>query len=173
MKILIFLLFPNLAFAVNLMVCNGDFALCAASGATLTGKTIRVDGKEFSEAMAVCPVLKGRSLADSDLMKGSCKAPPGKVWSLFSADTTYPQAPDWTPVTAKPRQYTMTKDMGMSNMWSFICDKQPKKVNGVTLANCYGPVNESPWNAAHLVPGTNIITQAPIEVLYPVGGNLP
>jgi hypothetical protein len=55
-------------------------------------------------------------------------------------------------------------------MWSFICDKQ-KLVNGVQLANCYGPINESPLTNGHIKPGAKIITDAPAGVLNPVGGN--
>ena len=78
-KLLLLILFSGNAFAsgINFMVCNGEFALCAASASVPTGKTIRVDGKEFQEGMAVCPVLKGKAVANYDLMKGSCHVPPG------------------------------------------------------------------------------------------------
>ena len=164
-----------LAGGVNLMICNGEFALCAASASVPTGKTIRVDGKEFQEGMAVCPVLTGKSIANSDLMKGSCKAPPGKVWSLFSTVTEYPQAPSWAVVTMTPRTFVTTTAAGggMSNQWSFLCDKQAKKTNNVQLANCFGPINESPWNNGHVVPGSTAFTAAPVGAANPVGGNVP
>ena len=69
------------------------------------------------------------------------------------------------------RTFVLSKTEGMSNMWAMICDKQAKKVNGVTLASCYGPINESPFNNGHIKPGTTIITDAPVGVLNPVGGN--
>lgn len=167
--------FPAFAGGVNLMICNGQFALCAASASVPTGKTIRVDGKEFPEGMAVCPVLTGRSIANSDLMKGSCKAPAGKVWSLFSTVTEYPQAPDWNVVTMTTRQFVTTSEPGggMSNQWSFLCDLQAKKVNNVKLAYCYGPINESPWNNGHVPIGTTAFTAAPVGAANPVGGNFP
>ncbi|MCG3775824.1 MAG: hypothetical protein JW395_2670 [Nitrospira sp.] len=59
----------------------------------------------------------------------------------------------------------------MSNQWSFLCDKQAKLVNGVQLASCYGPINESPLTNGHIKPGAKIITDAPSGVLNPVGGN--
>ena len=174
-KLLILALLPFSVSAANLMICNGEFALCAASASNPTGKTIRVDGKEFQEGMAVCPVLTGKAVANADLMKGSCKAPPGKVWSLFSTVTAYPQAPSWTVVTMTPRTFTTTTEAGggMSNQWSFLCAKQVKKTNGVTLANCYGPINESPWNNGHVPPGTMSFTAAPVGAANPVGGNVP
>ena len=79
--------------APDLMMCNGEYALCAASGSTPTGKMITVKGKVFQEGMAVCPVLTGRSVANGALMNNSCDAPTGKVWSLFSTVSEAPQAP--------------------------------------------------------------------------------
>jgi len=175
-KLLLLILFSGNAFAsgINFMVCNGEFALCAASASVPTGKTIRVDGKEFQEGMAVCPVLKGKAVANYDLMKGSCQAPPGKVWSLFSTVTEYPQAPSWAVVTMTPRTFVTNTEPGggMSNQWAMMCVKQAKKVNGVQLANCYGPINESPWNNGHVPPGTASFTAAPLGAANPVGANI-
>ena len=97
--ILIFALLAGSAQAMDLSICNGQFALCAASSTMPTGKTIVVNGKKFAEGVAVCPILTGKGIADLSLMNGSCKAAPGKVWSLFSTVTSYPQAPTWA-VTA-------------------------------------------------------------------------
>ena len=170
-KLLLLALLPVNVFAADLMVCNGEYALCAASGSTPTGKTITVKGKVFQEGMAVCPVLTGRSVANGALMNNTCNAPPGKVWSLFSTVSEAPQAPTWAVAPLVHRTFVLSKTEGMSNMWAMICDKQAKKVNGVTLASCYGPINESPFNNGHIKPGTTIITDAPVGVLNPVGGN--
>jgi len=170
-KLLLLLLLPANVFATELMICNGEYALCAASGSTPTGKKIMVKGKEFAEGMAVCPVLTGRSVANGALMNKSCDAPPGKVWSLFSTVSEAPQAPSWAVAPLVKRSFILGKDSGMSNMWSFICDKQAKKTNGAQLASCYGPINESPFTNGHIKPGTTIITDAPVGVLNPVGGN--
>jgi hypothetical protein len=169
-KLLLLALFPVTVSAADLMICNGEYALCAASGSTPTGKTITVKGKVFQEGMAVCPVLKGRSVANGALMKNSCDAPPGKVWSLFSTVTEAPQAPSWAVAPLVHRTFVLSKTEGMSNMWSFICDKQ-KLVNGVQLASCYGPINESPLTNGHVKMGSTIVTDAPAGVLNPVGGN--
>jgi hypothetical protein len=60
----------------------------------------------------------------------------------------------------------------MSNMWSFECVKT-KKVNGVQLADCFGPLNESPFDGGHVKAGSTVVTQAPVGATFPVGGNLP
>ena len=172
MKKLLFLaLLPFSVAAADLMICNGEYALCAASGSTPTGKKIMVKGQSFAEGMAVCPVLTGRSIANPALMNNSCDAPAGKVWSLFSTVSEAPQAPSWAVAPLVKRSFILGKDWGMSNQWSFLCDKQVKKVHGVQLASCYGPLNESPFTNGHIKPGTTIITDAPSGVLNPVGGN--
>jgi len=170
-KLLLLALFPVTVSAADLMICNGEYALCAASGSTPTGKMITVKGKVFAEGMAVCPVLKGRSVANGALMKNSCDAPPGKVWSLFSTVTEAPQAPSWAVAPLVHRTFVLSKTEGMSNLWSFICDKQTKLVNGAQLASCYGPINESPLTNGHVKMGSTIVTDAPAGVLNPVGGN--
>lgn len=175
-RLLLLVLFcANANAADNMMVCNGEFALCAASGSVPTGKTIRVQGKEFQEGVAVCPVLTGRSIANKNFLKGDCKAPPGKVWSLFSSITEYPQAPDWNVVTMTPRVFVTNNEPGggMSNQWSFLCEKQAKKINGVQLANCYGPINESPWTNGRVSFGTSAFSAAPAGTPNPVGADIP
>ena len=163
--------------AQTIAICKGEYALCAASPTTLTGNLIKVNGKTFKEGVAVCPVLTGAAVANMDLMQGSCDAPKGKVWSLFGVppQTAYPQAPDWSVQPAVFRSFKVgdTPTTGMSNMWSFLCTKQTKQVNGVTLASCYGPVMESPWTGNHVVSGETAFTQAPVGASYPVGGNVP
>ena len=163
--------------AQTIKICHGEYALCAASASTLTGNLIKVNGKTFKEGVAVCPVLTGAAVANMDLMGGSCDAPKGKVWSLFGVppQTAYPQAPDWTVQPAVFRSFKVgdTPTTGMSNQWSFLCTKQIKQVNGVTLASCYGPVMESPWTGNHVVAGETAFTQAPVGASYPVGGNVP
>ena len=170
-KLLLFLLLPISVSAADLMICQGEYALCAASGSTPTGKKITVKGKVFAEGMAVCPVLKGRSVANGALMNNSCEAPAGKVWSLFSTVTEAPQAPSWVVAPLVHRSFILSKTEGMSNQWSFLCDKQAKLINGVQLASCYGPINESPATNGHVKMGSKIITDAPLGVLNPVGGN--
>ena len=158
MKYLLPFLLVGAAYAEPaLIMCNGQYALCAASPTTPTSKTMVINGVTFQEGTSVCPVLTGKSVGDRNLI-GSCK-PPGKnmVWSLFSTEMNYPQAPSWAVVKAQPRTFVT----------------RPKKVNGATLADCLGPLNESPWNGAVVPAGASVVTSAPVGSAYPVGGNLP
>lgn len=162
--------------ALTIQVCKGEFALCAASPTTpVPGQTITVNGKVFPLGTSVCPVLKGPALADMDLMNQSCANPaPGKVWSLFQARDSFPQAPTWANTPAAFRKFTTTTAAGggMSNMFSFPCTVRSKKINGTKLADCYGPMNESPTGVA-VTPGTQVMTQSPAGAVDPVGGPTP
>ena len=177
-KLLLFLLLPISVSAADLMICQGEYALCAASPSVPTGKKMKVKGKTFLEGKAVCPVLKGASVANGALMNNSCKPPPGKskVWSLFGIPplSEFPQAPTWAVTPALTRAWTLgeTPTTGMSNMWSFPCTKT-KVVNGVQLAECLGPLQESPFTNSHVKPGETAFTQAPVGATYPVGGTVP
>ena len=166
------------AFAGSISICHNEYALCAASPTTPTGKMMTVNGKKFREGVAVCPVLTGDSIANLSLMKGSCNSPDGTektVWSLFGVPpvTSFPQAPTWANVPAVFRTFTIgeTPTTGMSNMWSFPCKVQAEKVNGAKLASCYGPIMESPFTNRHVKPGQLGFTQAAVGATWPVGGN--
>jgi hypothetical protein len=52
-----------------LRIHEGAYAFCGASGAEPTGKKMIVQGVEYDEGCAICPVLDGPSLA-SLAMKG-------------------------------------------------------------------------------------------------------
>ena len=176
--LLIALLLPVSALADNsikLALCHGQYALCAASSTEPTGETIYVNGVAFAEGVAVCPVMHGVSIANLALMNGSCEAPKGKVWSLFAPLKSYPQAPTWAVTPAVIRTFVTTAGVGggMSNMWSFPCTVRPKRVNGVTLSDCKGPMNESPWTGTLIPAGTTVGTAAPVGAANPVGGNFP
>jgi len=161
--------------AEPLHICKGQFAFCGASGTIPTGKDIVVLGKTFKEGVSVCPVMTGDAIANFTLMQNSCKAPPGKVWSLFASFKSVPQAPNWGAAPTVTRTFVTTTEPGggMSNMFSFPCTVRPKKVNGAKLSDCYGPLNESPWDAGTVAVGTEIMTQAPAGVSDPVGGPTP
>ena len=160
----------------SLAICHSAYALCASSATVaVPGKTVTVNGNVFPMGVSVCPVLRGESIADLSLMGGSCKAPKGKVWSLFSNVKNYPVAPSWKSVAVTDRTFTSTSKPGggFSNMWSMPCTVRPEKVNGVTLADCVGPMNESPWTSTTVPPGAKIGTAAPVGFPNPVGGNFP
>jgi hypothetical protein len=173
MTLALFLAVP--AFAEPLHICKGQFAFCGASGTTPTGKDIIVLGQTFKEGMSVCPVMTGDAVANFTLMQNSCDAPKGKVWSLFASFKSVPQAPTWENLPTVTRTFVTTNAPGggMSNMWSMLCDIQPKQVNGVTLANCYGPMNESPWTNQPVPVGATFVTQAAVGSPNPVGGRVP
>ena len=163
------------AMASNYQICTGEFALCAASPATPTGKTIMVNTANqpvaFPEAVAVCPVLQGTAIADvtGGNMKGSCAPPHGdKVWSLFAARPVFPQAPDWKPTKAQFRSFVVSPSTPISNMFSFACTK----IRGTRQANCYGAINEN-LSGATVSDGTTAVTEAPVGATYPVSGPLP
>jgi hypothetical protein len=109
-------------------------------------------------------------------MNGSCKSPKGKVWSLFGVPpvASFPQAPTWDTVTAVGRTFVIgnTPTTQMSNMWSFPCEIQAQKINGVKLASCYGPIMESPFNGDYAKVGQTAVTQAPEGSTYSVSGNI-
>jgi hypothetical protein len=54
--------------AARYQICTGEFAFCGASSAVPTGNLITVNTPtgtaQFNEAMAVCPVMNGSSVAD-------------------------------------------------------------------------------------------------------------
>ena len=161
-----------------LAICVGAYALCASSGAELTTETIVVNGKSFRKGHAICPVLIGPAIANMSLMNNSCASPDGTlktVWSLFGnlQGRPYPQAPSWASAAPVYRQFTTAAGpgLGMSNMWSFPCVVRPKKTNGAILADCFGPLNESPFTSDHVLPGTEVTTGAPLGAPNPVGGN--
>jgi len=158
-----------------LQICHNEYALCAASSTEKTGGKVSVDGVLFDQGVSVCPVLSGNSIADMNLTGGTCDAPEGQVWSTFSAATEFPQLPDWKVKPAVHRTFTTTAKPGggMSNMWSYPCIVRKEPVNGVKLADCYGPLNESPWTSGVVPVGSEVITDAPKGVPNPVGGNLP
>jgi len=175
MKYLLFLFVASAYAEPALVMCHGKYALCAASPTTPTGKTMVINGVTFQEGTSVCPVLTGKAVGDQNLI-GSCKPPKGKhmVWSLFSTEMNYPQAPTWAVVKAQPRTFVTTAGAGgMANQWSYPCVIRPKKINGATLADCLGPLNESPWGGAVVPIGATVVTSAPVGSAYSVGGNLP
>jgi hypothetical protein len=164
-----------------LVVVEGKFAFCGASAAKPTGDTITVEGKEFLEGVAACPVMDGPSIANNILVPNPSITPDSTdktVWSYFWYYDSVPQAPTWENLPTVNRTFTIanTPETSMSNMWCMPCKILPKKVNGVTIAECYGPLNELAFPMrralrAHL--GQTSVTQAPVGATYPVGTIIP
>lgn len=162
-----------------LVLVKGKFAFCGASGAELTGRTIEVQGKKFLEGKSICPVLDGISMANTMLVGNPSITPDSTdktVWSYFWYFDSVPQAPTWDLLPTVNRSFTVTKTQGMSNMFCMPCKVLKDKVNGVTLAECYGAINEAAVplrRALRVVEGETSITQAPEGASYPVGTIIP
>ena len=162
-----------------LVLVKGKFAFCGASGAELTGRTIEVQGKTFLEGKSICPVLDGISLANLMLVGNPSITPDSTnntVWSYFWYLDSVPQAPTWDNLPTVNRSFVITKTQGMSNMFCMPCKVLKEKVNGVTLAECYGPINEAAIplrRALRVVDGETSVTQAPVGATYPVGTIIP
>lgn len=164
-----------------LTIVVGKFAFCGASSAKPTGKVITIEGKKFLEGVAACPVMDGPSVANTILVPNPEITPDGTdktVWSYFWYYDSVPQAPTWVNLPTENRTFTITEKPGggMSNMWCMPCKILAEKVNGVTLAKCYGPINELALplrQSVRALPGETSVTQAPVGATYPVGTIIP
>lgn len=164
-----------------LTIVVGKFAFCGASGATPTGDTIIVEGKKFLEGVAACPVMDGPSIANNILVPNPSITPDSTdktVWSYFWYYDSVPQAPTWESLPTVNRKFIITEEPegSMSNMWCMPCKVLPIKKNSVTIAECYGPLNELALplrRAVRAHPGETSVTQAPIGSIYSVGTIIP
>ena len=191
--LLVFVLVVFVAYKINesnqfkvshdraLVVVEGKFAFCGASGAVPTGDTITVEGKQFLEGVAACPVMDGPSIANNILVPNPNITPDSTdktVWSYFWYYDSVPQAPTWNKLPTVNRTFTITKspDSSMSNMWCMPCKILPQRINGVTIAECYGPLNELAFpmrRALKAHNGQTSVTQAPVGATYSVGTIIP
>ena len=145
----------------EITLCDGKYALCAASTCRLTGKKITTnDGKTWPEVSCTCPILEGKAIADltGGNMKGSCAAPTGQVWSLFAPKVYYPQEASNFVTTPKSDTRASVQAcsgqfaQGSTNCWSMICDIG-KTINGSPTANCKCPIGQ-------IKHGTEFLTEA-------------
>ena len=163
-----------------LKIYKGKFAFCGASGAVPTGKMITVQGKQFQEGRSVCPVMNGPSVANLKLVPNPDITPDGTedtVWSFFWYYDEVPQAPTWETLPTVSRSFVLGYEPSnqMSNMFCMPC-KVIKSVNGVELAECFGPLNEAAIplrRAVRVKPGETSVTQAPEGATYAVGTIIP
>jgi hypothetical protein len=132
---------------LDLTVCSGYFALCAASTCTPTGNKIAVntitgDTRKFDEADCTCPVVLGESLADlaGGNMQGSCEPPgPGQLWSEYQIRLGIPQAiTNWVPHLpedlAGPPQTCSGNQY--AQCYSMACDDE-HYINNVPVVTCH------------------------------------
>jgi len=168
-----------------------QFALCAASTCTPTGRQITVNvtaggTMQFPEYDCTCPVLRGPAIADltGGNMQGSCQPPStDQVWSLYQLRLHIPQAlTDWmrgaAATRAPPLLCPASLNLGdqLVNCFSFACDLAGR-INGVPVATCHCALGESTEGAA-VKPNTAFLTQAgqgdsAICAEHPVSGALP
>ncbi|MFY8212259.1 MAG: hypothetical protein ACOVLB_06325 [Candidatus Nanopelagicus sp.] len=163
-------LFGSQAFAQQptLSVCQGKFALCAASTCTKTGKTITTNnGVTYPEVLCTCPVLEGPSIAqlNAGVMKGTCSVddPTTQVWSLFAPRLVesfhYPQEANnfvRTPSSetrAKVQSCPGSLAAGSANCWGMMCAYNKNPTNGTVTAVCSCPIGQ-------IAKGTSFLTEA-------------
>jgi hypothetical protein len=179
---------------------DGSFAFCGASGAIPTGGKIIVQGVEYDEGCAICPVLSGPSISNL-AMEGFSEtygkfnvneyfqSPDGTsntVWSLFwyyDSTTTIPQfnpsTKEWEMMTPVNRAFVINTDepsTSESNMFAMPGIIFDTTSTGIVLAKVYGPLNEAAVPLRKAIPvktGMTSITAAKIGFPYPVGTPVP
>jgi len=183
-----------------LQIHKGKFAFCGASGAVPTGKMIKIQGREFKEGCAICPVLDGPSISNLAMygeggtwgefnVKESPQTPDGTentVYSFFwffDANDTVPQfnpeTKEWEWMNPVNRQFVINKDYdctSMSNMFAMPGVIFDTTETGIVLAKCYGPINEAAVplrKAIHVKNVWTSVTAAKKGFPYPVGTPIP
>jgi len=177
----------------NFQICQGNFALCAASTCTPTQQKIQVNvprentTRLFPEADCTCPIFSGDAIADvvAGNMKGSCQPPgPHAIWSLYALMLrNVPQEINgW--VTSGPQAVAPLMSCPASigqghqqvNCFSFACDTIRSTPTGVLIATCHCALGESVV-ATRVPPHTAFITQAGQQNInfcfkHPVAGTI-
>jgi len=146
---------------------EGSFAFCGASAAVPTGKKIVVQGVEYNEGCAICPVLTGPSISNLAMegvsgtygkfnVSENFQTPDGTnntVWSLFwyyDSTTTVPQfnpaTKEWELLPPVNRAFVINLDdpiTSESNMFAMPGVIFDTTSTGIVLAKVYGPLNEA------------------------------
>ena len=179
---------------------EGSFAFCGASGAIPTGKKIIVQGKEYDEGCAICPVLTGPSISNLAMegvsgtfgkfnVSENFQTPDGTdktIWSLFwyyDSTTTVPQfnpeTKEWELLPPVNRAFIVNLDdpsTSESNMFAMPGIIFDTTSTGIVLAKVYGPLNEAAVPLRKAIPvksGMKSITAAKEGFPYPVGTPVP
>ena len=183
-----------------LKIHEGSFAFCGASGAVPTGRKIVVQGVEYDEGCAICPVLTGPSISNLAMqgvsgtwgefdVEKNFQTPDGTnktVWSLFwyfDSTTTVPQfnpqTKGWELLPPVNRSFVINTDhpnTSESNMFAMPGTIIDTLDNGIILAKVYGPLNEAAVPLRKAIPvksGMTSVTAAKKESPYPVGTPIP
>jgi hypothetical protein len=179
---------------------EGSFAFCGASGAIPTGKKIIVQGVEFDEGCAICPVLDGPSISNLAMegisetygkfnVSENFQTPDGTdktIWSLFwYYDSTKvipqfnPSTNEWELLPPVNRSFIVNLDSpstSESNMFAMPGVIFDTTSTGIVLAKVYGPLNEAAVPLRKAIPvksGMTSITAAKEGFPYPVGTPVP
>jgi len=179
---------------------DGSFAFCGASGAIPTGGKIIVQGVEYDEGCAICPVLDGPSIANLAMegVSGSYgkfnvsenfQTPDGTdktVWSFFWYYDSTKVIPQFNPTTKEwellppvNRSFIVNLDSAStseSNMFAMPGVVFDTTSTGIVLAKVYGPLNEAAVPLRKAIPvksGMTSITAAKEGFPYPVGTPVP
>ncbi len=183
-----------------LRIHEGKFAFCGASAAVPTGKTIVIQGVEYKEGCAICPVLSGPSISNLAMygnggtwgdfnVATNFQTPDGSdktVWSLFwyfDTTTTIPQFnpanKQWEMMSPVNRAFTINMEdpaTSESNMFAMPGQIFDTTETGIVLAKVYGPLNEAAVPLRIAVPvknGQTSVTAAKQGAPYPVGTPIP
>ena len=183
-----------------LRIHEGTFAFCGASAAVPTGKKIVIQGVEYDEGCAICPVLTGPSISNLAMygsggtwgdfaVDSNFQTPDGTdktIWSLFwyyDTTTTIPQfnpaSKRWELMSPVNRSFVINLDSAStseSNMFAMPGVIFDTTETGIVLAKVYGPLNEAaiPLRKAEAVKnGETSVTAAKIGFPYPVGTPVP
>jgi hypothetical protein len=179
---------------------EGSFAFCGASGAIPTGKKIIVQGVEYDEGCAICPVLDGPSIANLAMegvsgtygkfnVSENFQTPDGTdktVWSFFWYYDSTKVIPQFNPTTKEwellppvNRSFIVNLDSAStseSNMFAMPGVVFDTTSTGIVLAKVYGPLNEAAVPLRKAIPvksGMTSITAAKEGFPYPVGTPVP
>jgi hypothetical protein len=173
----------------DLKICEGEFALCAASTCQPTGGSLIVNvtgggTASFPEYNCTCPIFDGPAIADLNggNMHGSCTPPHDQIWSLYQPRLQIPQAiTNWSRLPHKSFAPPLVcgADLNQGNQvvncFSFACDLGGE-IRGVPVATCHCPLGES-LDGTAIESNTAFATQAGqgntrICFDHPVGGPL-
>lgn len=132
---------------VGLTICQGPYALCDMATCQQIKGTQNVECK--------CPVRDGASIASLPQLDGSCTAPPGKIYSLFSLDGF------------QPGNVLACSTGSFAQCWNATCVLQP----GGKEAVCLCPLCPAPF----ATPGgscnvANCTGQILVGLAFPVSG---
>jgi len=190
----------NIKYDKAVKIHEGSFAFCGASAAVPTGKKIIVQGVEYNEGCAICPVLTGPSISNLAMegvsgtygtfnVKENFQTPDGTnntVWSLFwyyDTTTTIPQFNpennEWELLPPVNRAFVINLDSpstSESNMFAMPGIIFDTTSTGIVLAKVYGPLNEAAVPLRKAIPvksGMTSITAAKEGFPYPVGTPVP